>query len=330
MTHMRYWAMSLAVAVAGGFLATDRFAFASNHAVWIGFGVAIAASVFALAATGVALVRQNYTFSGLSGASAAVAGWTIIATRAFDTSSALWLAFAGGLALLLLSLRALALHETSVARVLHELQVNGAGKRAALRRGRAVAVSPVRAVAVSHADRMRDGLQSGGAMRSWIYWLVHTGVALAGGFIVVATFAWWSSAPHLLPPHLLPLGRGLAGASTYTSARWLAFGVGVAGASLTLSTLLERVLAARDDGRTAAGVAALVITAASAAVAIALIVLMAINVSHARWWAFGLGAGMIGASLAALIIHELSRERVRHELEIAHAITPIETLRADG
>ena len=45
MSHTRYWATSLAVALAGGFLATDRFAFASNHAIWIGFGTAIIAAI---------------------------------------------------------------------------------------------------------------------------------------------------------------------------------------------------------------------------------------------------------------------------------------------
>jgi hypothetical protein len=37
-----------------------------------------------------------------------------------------------------------------------------------------------------------------------------------------------------------------------------------------------------------------------------------------RWTAFGLGAAMVGVSLAASVIHELTRERVRHELEVEH------------
>ena len=35
MTHMRYWAMTFAVAIGGAFLAIERFAFAPSNAVWI-------------------------------------------------------------------------------------------------------------------------------------------------------------------------------------------------------------------------------------------------------------------------------------------------------
>jgi len=45
MTHVRYWALTVAAAAAGGFIAVDRFAFVPQHAIWIAFGVAIAAGV---------------------------------------------------------------------------------------------------------------------------------------------------------------------------------------------------------------------------------------------------------------------------------------------
>jgi hypothetical protein len=35
-----------------------------------------------------------------------------------------------------------------------------------------------------------------------------------------------------------------------------------------------------------------------------------------RWTAFGLGAALIGVSLAAGLIHELTSEHARHELEL--------------
>jgi hypothetical protein len=47
------------------------------------------------------------------------------------------------------------------------------------------------------------------------------------------------------------------------------------------------------------------------------IVLTVANVANLRWWTFGLAAGLVGVSLVASIIHELSSERVRHELEVA-------------
>jgi hypothetical protein len=81
MTHMRYWAMTFAVAIGGTFLAIQRFAFAPTTAVWIAFGVASAAVVLSLAAALVALLRDNQSFSGVSALSALVAGWTVIALR---------------------------------------------------------------------------------------------------------------------------------------------------------------------------------------------------------------------------------------------------------
>jgi hypothetical protein len=50
--------------------------------------------------------------------------------------------------------------------------------------------------------------------------------------------------------------------------------------------------------------------------------MVALHGVDARWWAFGLGAGLVGVSLLASTIHELSSERVRHELEVAHAGVP--------
>ena len=63
MTHMRYWAMTFAVAIGGAFLATQRFAFAPTSAVWIAVGVAVAAVVLSLAAVLVALLRDSQAFS---------------------------------------------------------------------------------------------------------------------------------------------------------------------------------------------------------------------------------------------------------------------------
>lgn len=299
MTHMRYWTMSIGAAVSGAFIAIDRFAFAPNHALWIAFGVAIAAAVFSLAATGVALVRDNQAFSGLGALSALVAGWTIIATRVFSTPTALWLAFAGGIALLLLSLRALALHETTVERVVHALELNGAGEPLAVR---PASTGPMAVHASAHS--LRDRIALDAPMRSWIYWLTHTGIALAGAFVVLATFAWPAPVQTVSP-------------------RWLAFAVGVGAVSMAFISLGDRALAARSDGWTPASVAAILITGASAVIAAGLIVLMAtLQASDTRWWAFGLGAALAGVSLLALTVHELTSERVRHTLEIARAATP--------
>jgi hypothetical protein len=221
-----------------------------------------------------------------------IAGFVIVATRTFATLSALWLAFAGGLVLLMLSLRALALHETTVERVVHalELDVSGNGTLAIRRAPGHAAASP------AHAT----GLDLSTAMRSWMRWLAYVAVALAGAFVVIATFAWQSPTSDV-------------------SLRWLAFGVGVAAVSAALIALVDHVVAISSDGASAARQLSVLLATAITAIAAALILLMAVlHGSDARWWAFGLGAGLAGSSLLALTVHELSSERIRHELEIAH------------
>lgn len=278
MTHLRYWAMTFAVAIGGAFLAIERFAFAPSNAVWIGFGVAVAAVALSLAAALVALLRDNQTFSGVSAVSALVAAWTVIATRAFTTPTALWLVFAGGIALLALSLRALALHETTVEQVVHQLEVNGSGE--------------------TFAAIRRRGIEISGTMRSWLHWLGHTGIGLAGAFIVASTFIW----PHATPE---------------LSSRWLAFGVAAVAGAIGLGLLLDGLMDVRRANTTVARTTEVLLTTATVAMAGALIVLTAAQgIGNLRWWTFGLGAGLVGASLLASIVHELSAERVRHELEV--------------
>ena len=66
----------------------------------------------------------------------------------------------------------------------------------------------------------------------------------------------------------------------------------------------------------------ILLTVAAVAVSFALIALTAIQgVGNLRWWTFGLGAGLAGVAMAASIAHELSSERVRHELEVARTTT---------
>lgn len=289
MTHMRYWAMSLATAICGAFIAIERFAFAPRHAVWIGFGVAIAATVCSLGGFLVALLRENHAFSAMSALSALTAAWTIIAERTFKAPTALWLAFAGGVVLLLLALRGLALHETTVERVVYALAPRAeAGEVSA---GMTTTVAASRRSTVS------------AAMRSWMYWLTHVGLALAGAFVVLLTFALTVPGHH------------------HASVRWIAFGIGIAATAIALASLLDRALAREFAGLRdgiSGRVAAIALTASSMAVGVAMIVTMAVlSGSTARWVVFGLGCGLVGMSLVAITVHEFTSERVRHELEVA-------------
>jgi hypothetical protein len=287
---MRYWAMTFAVAISGAFLAIERFAFAPTTAAWIAFAAAAAAVVLSMAAVLVALLRDNQAFSGLSALSAMVALWTVIATRAFSTPTALWLAFGGGIVLLALSLRALALHETTVEQVVHQLEVDGSGE--------------------TFAAIRRRGIEISGTMRSWLHWLGHTGVGLAGAFIVASTFIWPHATPDLSP-------------------RWLAFGVAAGAATIALGLLLDSLIDIERTTVAAARTIEALLTTAMVAVAGAVIVLTAAQgIGNLRWWTFGLGAGLVGLSLVASTVHELSSERVRHELEVAH--TSVGELAAAG
>jgi hypothetical protein len=289
MTHMRYWAMTFAVAIAGAFLAIERFAFAPSTAVWIAFAVAAAAVILSLAAALVAVLRDNHAFSGVSAVSALVAAATVIATRAFTTPTALWLVFAGGILLLTLSLRALALHETTVEQVVHQLEVDGSGE--------------------TFAAIRRRGIEISGTMRSWLHWLGHTGIGLAGAFIVASTFVW----PHATPE---------------VSPRWLAFGVGAAAATIGVGLLFDGLLGVRRANLKGPQAIEILLTVAVVAAAGGVIVLTAADISNLRWWTFGLGAGLAGVALLASIVHELSSERVRHELEVAR--TTVDELAAVG
>ena len=278
MTHMRYWAMTFAVAIGGAFVAIERFAFAPSTGVWIAFAVAAAAVALSLAAALVALLRDNHVFSGVSALSALVAAWTVIATLVFTTPTALWLAFGGGIVLLALSLRALALHETTVEQVVHQLEVDGSGE--------------------TFAAIRRRGIEISGTMRSWLHWLGDTGIGLAGAFVVAGTFIWPQATAELSP-------------------RWLAFGVAVVGGTIALGLLLDGLLDFRRTNVTVPRTIEILLTLVALAVAGAVIVLTAADVSNLRWWTFGLGAGLAGVSLVATTVHELSSERVRHELEVA-------------
>lgn len=288
MTHTRYWAATLATALCGGFIVIVRFAFSSSSTPWIVFGVAIGATVFSLAALLVALARSSQAFSGLSALNGLIGAWTIIAMLTLNKPAAGWLAFACGLGLLVVSLRALALHETSIERIVYALDGNE-DDRGQL----SASTNPsVRRFTVS------------APMRSWLSWLTNTAIAVVGGFVVVLTFA-------LTRP-----------GTNHVSPRWVAFGLAIGATCVAVGSLVDRALL-RRDGRTADWTAEgrgalLALAAANLAAGVALIVTMIVySGDSARWIAFALGCAMVGVSVLALMVHEITTERVRHELEVA-------------
>lgn len=300
MTHMRYWALTMAVGVCGAFIAIERFAFSGSSTVgWIAFGVAIGATVLALGALSLALMRENRTFAGLSMLEVLVGASIIIAMLVFSGGTLLWLAFAGGIALLALSLRSLALHETTIERVVYALEpATDAGRMEKEPIPGRAAVSASR-----HAGDPRAATAA--AMLPWMRWASHIAVAMMGALVVALSFAF---------------STGTLG---HPSVRWIAFGVGIAAICTSLGLLAERSLVHDRRGLydgLRGRIASIGVTGVVAIVAAALIVTMVIFAGDtARWLAFALGCGLAGFSLLGLGVHELTTERVRHELELRSA-----------
>lgn len=296
MTHTRYWTMTLLTAICGGLIAIERFAFRPSAAVWIAFGIAIVATVCSLSAFVVALTRENHAFAGASALGVLIGTWTIIETRTFHQGTAIWLAFACGVALLLVMLRALSLHETTIERVVHALEPARPREVPAT----VGATNETAAHAAVGTPRRVASLTT--TMRSWMYWLAHMGIAIGGALIVLLTFA-------------LTTGTHPA------SARWIAFGIGIAVTCAAAGALADRLVGTDGtavDGGRSGRLAAVVTTGASVLVGIAMIVTMIVfSGTTARWLAFAIGCGMVGFSLLAVAIHEFTSERVRHELEVA-------------
>ena len=174
-----------------------------------------------------------------------------------------WIAFGGGLVLLALSLRGLTLHETTVERVVHQFEVSGSGE--------------------TFAAIRRRGIEISGTMRSWLHWLGHTGIGLAGAFIVAAIFVWPNTTAELSP-------------------RWLAFGAAAGAATIGLGLLVDGLVDVEGTNMTVPRTIEILLTAITVALAAALIALTAAHgIGNLRWWTFGLGAGLTGVSLVALI-----------------------------
>src|SRR5919197_6710474 len=122
MSHIRYWASTMLLALAGGFMIVESQAFSAGSAAAIAFAVAIVLTALALIAIYAGRTRERL-FSLLPACAALIGGWTIVAMNVFSASTEKWLAFAGGAGVLALALCALTLHELTVERVVHSLEL---------------------------------------------------------------------------------------------------------------------------------------------------------------------------------------------------------------
>lgn len=105
----------------GAFLAVAAMTFGSHLAGWIGFGVFTGLAVGAFATTALSRatgMKISYGLLGLVGL------WSLIATLLFTGSALTWLVFAGGVALGVLALADLAVHEATTEKVVHQLVIS--------------------------------------------------------------------------------------------------------------------------------------------------------------------------------------------------------------
>lgn len=107
--------------IAGGFLAVAAVAFTAPTAGWVGFGVFTGLAVLGAVAAALTPRRGARVGHGLLGL---VGLWALIAALVFTGSALTWLVLANALAVALIGLVDLTVHEMSTERVVHELEVH--------------------------------------------------------------------------------------------------------------------------------------------------------------------------------------------------------------
>ena len=106
--------------VAGAFLAVASMAWASGTAGWTAFGVSAGVTVLAAASAAVAKRTSTRVGHGLLGL---VGLWSLIAAVAFSGTTLTWLVFADAIAVGVLALADLVVHEATTERIVHQLEV---------------------------------------------------------------------------------------------------------------------------------------------------------------------------------------------------------------
>lgn len=114
--------------VAGGFLAVVAMAWAAGTAGWTAFGVSTGVAV--IAAASAALAHKSSHRIG-HGVIALVGLWSLIAALVFSGSALTWLVFADAIAVGVLGLADLAVHEATTERIVHQLEVRDLSRTAA-------------------------------------------------------------------------------------------------------------------------------------------------------------------------------------------------------
>src|ERR1700751_5612999 len=106
--------------VAGAFLAVASMAGSAATAGWTAFGVSAGVTVLAAASAALAKKSSHRLRHGPLGL---VALWSGVASLAFSGTALTWLVFADAIAVGVLALADLAVHEATTERIVHQLEV---------------------------------------------------------------------------------------------------------------------------------------------------------------------------------------------------------------
>jgi hypothetical protein len=106
--------------VAGAFLTVAAMAWSANTAGWTAFGVSAGVTIVAAASAALAKKTSHRFGHGLI---ALVALWSLVAALAFSGPALTWLVFADAIAVGVLGLADLAVHEATTERIVHQLEV---------------------------------------------------------------------------------------------------------------------------------------------------------------------------------------------------------------
>jgi hypothetical protein len=111
--------------VAAAFVTVASMAWAAGPAGWTAFGVS--AGITVLAATSAATARKTSLRLG-HGLLGLVALWSLVAALVFSGTALTWLVFADAIAVGVLALADLAVHEATTERIVHSLEVRDSAR----------------------------------------------------------------------------------------------------------------------------------------------------------------------------------------------------------
>jgi hypothetical protein len=106
--------------VAGAFLTVASMAWSAGTAGWTAFGVSTGIAVIAAASAVLASRVSQRVGHGVIGI---VGLWSLVAALAFSGTALTWLVFADAIAVGVLALADLAVHEATTERIVHQLEV---------------------------------------------------------------------------------------------------------------------------------------------------------------------------------------------------------------